>query len=58
MFYQLIIKQLIMKKTVFAIALIAVLTACGSNTSKVNLTVDSTKTVVDTVKVDSTVEVK
>ena len=47
-----------MKKAVFAIALVAVLSACGSNTSKVNPTVDSTKTVVDTVKVDSTVEVK
>jgi hypothetical protein len=53
MFYQLIIKQLIMKKTVFAIALVAFLTACESNTSNGNPTVDSTKNVVDTVKVDS-----
>ena len=44
-----------MKKAVFAIALVAFLSACGSNTSNGIPTVDSTKNVTDTVKVDSTV---
>jgi uncharacterized protein YoxC len=43
-----------MKKVVLALAFVAVLISCGSNTNTGSTTVDTTKNVVDTVKADST----
>jgi hypothetical protein len=43
-----------MKKVVLAIGFAAFLAACGNNTNTGSTKVDSTKNVVDTVKVDST----